>query len=302
MAKKKIIIEARVNEYTMRDKNPNIPWTPDELARESAQCREAGASVFHFHGRTADGAADLSYGTFKEIVGKVRAASDVLIQPTLGVWVQDSDPTERLGNIIALTADGLRPDFAPIDMGSTNVDLLNDAGTEFINEQHTDGTVYVNPTSTLKLFAEKLREISVKPYLHIWNGPQVRLSGVFYRMGLLDGPLWMGLSHSGESAPIHHPATVAGLEAYLAMIPTGVPVEWTVNAYGANILALARRAVELGGHVSVGIGDYAYPELGTPHNVDLIRAVVGIAAEYGREVATPEEAREILGVAKAIAR
>ena len=291
---KKIIIEVRVNEYTMRDGNPHVPWTPQEIGGDADRCREAGAASIHFHARKPDGAADLSYETYREIMHRIRSGSDLLIQPTLGVFVQSTDPAARLDNIVRLRSDGFRPDFAPLDMGSTNADLLNESGSAFL----TEDTVYQNSTGTLRYFAESLRGLGVKPYLHIWNVPQVRLAEIFHRLGILDGPVWMGLSHSGSS-PIYHPATLAGLDAYLGTLPGSMPVEWSANAYGASLLTMAPRVIAAGGHLSIGIGDHHYAELGAPTNADLVRTVVDMAKSMGREPATPDEAADLLGVTRA---
>lgn len=287
---KKIIIEVRANEYTMRDRNPHVPWMPDEIARDAAACREAGAASFHFHPRTFEGAPDLTYETYRTIIACVRDTSDILIQPTLGAFVQTTDPAARLGNIAHLAEDGLRPDFAPLDMGSTNADILDETGRHFLSESH----VYQNSTGTLRYLAEKLRNLSVKPYLHIWNIPQLRLAGIFHRMGLLDGPLWMGLSHGGESAPIYHPANENGLRAYLGVFPVGVPIEWAANSFGASLLRFAPAVIEAGGHLSIGIGDHSYMEDGAPTNAELVRQAVKMARAMGREPATPEEAKALL--------
>ena len=66
--------------------------------------------------------------------------------------------------------------------------------------------------------------------------------------------------------------------------------------FGGNLLALAAPIISLGGHIAIGIGDYTYHELGQPKNADIIRRVANIARELGREVATPEEAKRILGM------
>ena len=289
---KKIIIEVRVNEYTMRDRNPHVPWTPDEIAHDAAACREEGAASFHFHPRTPEGGPDLSYETYRTIVAQVRSMSDILIQPTLGAFVQTTDPSTRLQNIVHLAEDGLRPDFAPLDMGSTNADVLDEAGRRFLSENH----VYQNSTGTLRYLAGGLKGLAIKPYLHIWNIPQLRLAGIFFRMGLLEGPLWMGLSHGGESAPIYQPANEDGLRAYLGVLPPGVPIEWAANSFGASLLRFAPAVIQAGGHLSIGIGDHSYVEDGAPTNAELVRQVVKMARDSGREPATPGEAKTLLAM------
>jgi len=87
-----MIIEARVNEYAMRDDNPHVPWTADEIAETAARCREAGASILHFHARAADGAPLHAVEENAKIIRKVRERCDILILPTLGFVASDDDP------------------------------------------------------------------------------------------------------------------------------------------------------------------------------------------------------------------
>src|SRR3546814_20549531 len=70
--------EARVNEYMARDVNPNVPFTPDEIAEAAAACREAGASILHYHARNADGSPNHDPDAYLETIAKHRAATDIL--------------------------------------------------------------------------------------------------------------------------------------------------------------------------------------------------------------------------------
>jgi 3-keto-5-aminohexanoate cleavage enzyme len=286
----KLIIEVRANEYTMRDRNPHVPWSAEEIARDALACREAGASAFHFHPRLPDGLPDLTYESNQAIMKRIRSTCDILIHPTLGAAAQDSDPHVRIATIVRLTAEGLAPDVAPMDTGSSNADLLDAEGKTFT----TEDVVYANSTRTLRVFAETLRELKVKPYLHLWNLVYVRISAALYRQGLLDGPLWAGFCLSGDDAPIHHPNTRAGLDAYLSNLPQDVPFTWAVNAFHGDLLELAPFIIERGGHIAIGIGDHHYADRGFPDNAALVRRVAEIARGLGREIATPDEARQIL--------
>ena len=288
----RLIIEARVNEYATREDNRHVHWTPEEIATDASECREAGAAAVHFHPRTSRGEPDLTYGTYRDIMERIRSTSDVLLQPTLGAAAQATDPQVRIANLQRLVADGLRPDLAPMDMGSSNVDLLDRVGGEFT----TDERVYVNSTATLRYFAGVMKELGVKPYLHLWNVVQLRLAAAFARSGVLDGPLWAGFCLSGDVAPFYHPATRAGLRAYVESVPDDCPVVWSVDAFQADLLELAPEIIASGGHIAIGLGDYAYGELGQPRNADVVSCIAKLAADQGREVASPSEARTILSM------
>lgn len=93
-----------------------------------------------------------------------------------------------------------------------------------------------------------------------------------------------------------NPGTVRGLEAMADFIPSDLQLHWSVMSVGGNLFPIVGAALERGGHVAIGLGDYPYSELGTPRNADLVERIAQMARETGREIATPSEAREILGV------
>lgn len=289
---KKLILEMRVNEFASRDGNPHIPFSPEEIGSVADECREIGASIVHFHARTPAGEPDFSYDTYRDVMRRVRGGSDVLVHASLGAEMQVEDPAVRLENVLRLIDDGLGPDLVPLDMGSSNFDLLTSDGSGFA----TTDRVYVNSTGTLHRFAEALRSAGVKPYLQIWNVPNLRLAGVFARLGVIDVPAWWTFGMSGGRSIANHPPTFAGLRAYRSLVPDDLVGEWSATVFADDLFPIAPEVLDGGGHISIGIGDYAYPERGLPTNQDLARAVVRLAREHGRELATPDEAREMLGL------
>jgi uncharacterized protein (DUF849 family) len=290
---KKLIIECRVNEYAPRDRNPNVPWSVAEIARAAAACRAAGASVVHFHSRKSDGSPEHSYESYRDAVKAIRAASDILIHPTLGYVTLNAPAADRLAHIRRMVEEGTPPDIAPMDMGSTNVSVIDAAG-RYIPE--LEERVYQNSTATLHYFADHIRKYKLKPYLQIWNVSFMREMHQFFKLGWLDAPVFAEFVCTDNHCIGGHPGTPKGLQALIDFIPDSVPVEWTVCNYGGNLLPLAAQAICQGGHVSIGLGDYHYNELGQPTNVELVQRVVDIAKAVGREVATPTEAKQILGI------
>ena len=91
-----------------------------------------------------------------------------------------------------------------------------------------------------------------------------------------------------------HPGTVRGLEAFLDFLPMQRRIEWSVLCKHGNLLPAAMASLARGGHVSIGLGDYPYLELGMPTNADLVAEVARMARNVGREVATPSEVRAAL--------
>ena len=288
----KLIIEARVNEYMMRDQgNPHVPYLPSEIATDAFACREAGASILHFHARRPDGAPEHAIESYAETVRQIRAGSDILVHPTLGYVTLDSSAEQRLDHIIDMAKDEAQaPHFAPMDMGSVNVDRYNAQARRF----ETTDLIYKNSTGTLTYFAEHIREAKLKPYLVSWNIGFTRYAQAFLDMGLLDEPAFLCFCLTDNTFLGGHPGTLKGLQAHLDFLPADKHVEWTVVNFGGNLFSLAGAIIAQGGHISIGLGDYAYPELGQPTNAELVARIATMARELGREVATPDEAKAIL--------
>jgi uncharacterized protein (DUF849 family) len=284
----KVIIEVRCNEYTMRDRNPHVPWTPEEIATDAARCRDAGASVVHFHARDArTGAVSGDVAVYADTVRAMRASSDVLVNPTLG-GSTIADPRERVAHIPILGADdATRPDFAPVDLGSFNIDPYDPATKTFRNETLS----YVTDIAGLRHEIDAIHGSGVLVQSVLWNVGSARLLGAFVDMGVLRAPVYahVALANSFLAA---HPPTVRGLQALVEFLPEVDGLHWTYSAVGANALGLVHAAVEAGGHVSVGLGDHPYHELGTPTNAELVAEVVRMVRAVGREPASPAEVRK----------
>ncbi len=289
----KLIIEARVNEYAPRTRNRHVPWSTAEIARAATDCRAAGASMVHFHARQADGSPEHGYASYRDTLAAIRASSDVLVHPTLGYVTLGAPAPERLANIRRMVEEGAPPDVAPMDMGSTNVSVIDEDG-QYLPDM--EERVYSNSTATLHYFADKLREYKLKPYVQVWNISFMREMERFFKLGWLAAPVFCEFVCTDNHCIGGHPGTAKGLQALIDFIPEDVPVEWTVCNYGGNLLPLVAQAISQGGHIAIGIGDYHYNEIGEPTNAELVERVVRIAREFGREVATPAEARQILGI------
>ncbi|WP_075293062.1 3-keto-5-aminohexanoate cleavage protein [Pararhizobium arenae] len=291
---KKFILEARINEYAMRDQNVNVPWTSDEIAETAARVREEGAAILHFHARTVDGQPLNTFEAYDEIIRKVRAKSDILILPTLGFISNDTDARRRIDNVVRLARDPVtKPDIAPIDTGSANLESFD---TNTLEIGFTE-RLYLNTTDSLVYYAQKLKEAGVKPKLVSWSVGFTRRALMLMDCGLVDEPGYMLFHMTDGKVITGHPGTAKGLDAHLMFLPDNRNIEWTANILGGNLLALTDTIARRGGHMAIGIGDYPYPEIGHPTNEVLIREAVKIIRSAGREPATPLEAKQMLSLA-----
>lgn len=126
----------------------------------------------------------------------------------------------------------------------------------------------------------------------LWNVGSARLLGALLDCGAIDEPVYSQITLS-EHVLSAHPVSTAGLRALVEFLPAHHGI-WSVDANGGNLLPLVGAAVELGGHPSIGLGDYPYPELGTPTNADLVGHVAAMLAGMGRHPATVTETRTLL--------
>ena len=154
-------------------------------------------------------------------------------------------------------------------------------------------------TNSPELYAEiarKMKELEVKPLIACWSIPFLRAVEAFLDMGEFVEPAMVNLVLCEGGIIGGHRGTSEGLTAYFHALPPSAKVAWTVCTKKGNILPVATLAIERGGHLSPGIGDYYYPELGYPTNAALVRHIASMSKAMGREVATPDEAREILNM------
>lgn len=287
-----VIIDVRLNEYTSREHNRHVPFTPEEIAVEAASAVDAGASIAHFHARAPDGAASTDPALYCEIARELRARSDAIVLPTLGAGVS-SDLDVRIGHVVAMGADPLtRAELAPLDLASTNVSLYDTAERRFLTEDF----VYTNPISMLRALSAGVQAAGARPMGVAWNVGSVRILPALVEIGVLATPLYLELTLTGGGILDGHPPSERGLGAFLDFIPEGLDVEWSVLCYGGSLLELADPILERGGHFALGLGDYPYPELGEPTNAEVVAAVVERARAHGREPATPETTRKRLGL------
>ncbi len=267
----KLIITAAISgaEVT-KEHNANVPYTIEETVREAKAAYDAGASIIHLHVREDDGKPTQSKERFKEAIEAIEAACPgVIVQPSTGGAVGMSDD-ERL------QPTELHPEMATLSTGTANF-----GGDE----------VFLNTDTSIRNFCKKFQERGVKPEIEIFDKGMVDAANRLIKEGLINKPAHfdfvLGVQMGGEARDL----------AFLVdSIPEGST--WTVAGTGRLELPLAAMAIVMGGHVRVGFEDNIYLEKGVKaeSNGQLVEKIVKLAELLGREVATPEEAREILSL------
>lgn len=269
----KLIITAAIcgAEVAKKD-NPNVPYTVKEIAKEAKKAYEAGASIIHLHVREDNGIPTQSFKRFKECINEIKKeCPDVIIEPSTGGAV-GMDNDERLSPVF------LKPEIASLDCGTCNFGK-ND--------------IFVNTEETIRYFAKKMNEFEVKPEIEVFDKGMIDTALRLYREKLLKAPLQFNFV-MGVRGGIN--ASLIDLAFMKASIPEGSA--FTVTGIGKAQFTMAAMAIAAGGHVRVGFEDNIYIRKGVlaKSNGEMVEKAVRISREIGREIATPKEAREILGL------
>lgn len=269
---KLIITAALTGAEVTREQQPNLPITPDEIAEAAYEAYKAGASMIHVHARKDDGTPTQSYEVYKAIKEKVEAKCPVIFQPSTGGATWHS-PEERLQPV------ELKPEMATLSCGTCNF------GRD----------VFMNTQEYMEKFAKRMQELGVKPELEVFERGMINNALLLLKKGLLSEPLHFDFVMGVPGAIT---GDVRDLLYMVESIPKGST--WTVAGIGRYELSLATVAIVLGGHVRVGFEDNIYYKKGelAKSNAQLVERIARLSRELGREVATPDEAREILGINK----
>ncbi len=280
---KPLIIELRANENAGRDLNRNVPWTPGELAADIAACCEAGASITHYHGRSADGAPVHDPETYAAIASEVRSCCDILLAPSLAN-APGASAQQRIANLApGFGAGAGSADFLAIEPGSVGMDQYDWGNRAF---RSTD-RLFLNTTETVTFMADTARSARLMPYVTSFNVSWTRTLHALLDAGIIQPPFPLLFVTGGPGFLAAHPGSIEGLQAHLTFLGAIPGVEWLVCCHGASVLAVAEYAIREGGHVAIGLGDHSYEELGLPTNAALVRHVAELGRRYGREPASP---------------
>lgn len=269
----KLIIAAAIcGAEVTKEHNPNVPYTVEEIGEEAYKAYKAGASIIHLHVREDDGTPTQDKERFRVCMEEVRRrCPDAIIQPSTGGAVGMTN-AERLQPV------ELKPEMASLDCGTCNF-----GGDE----------IFVNTENTIKEFGKKMIELNVKPELEVFDKSMIDMAVRLQKKGFINKPMHFNFV-MGVNGGIS--AKMRDFVFMRESIPEGST--YVVAGIGKDEFPLATMAILDGGHVRVGFEDNVYLSKGVmaQSNAELVEKVVRIAKELGREIATPAEAREILGL------
>lgn len=271
--------------------NPAVPITPEEIANEAIAANKAGAAIAHIHVRNPDtGKASTKFEYYEEVVKRIRdSGSPVIINLTTGPGGRfvpnPKDPmqagetsamrtaTDRVAHVVKL-----KPDICSLDVATMNFGEWS----------------MVNSPAILREMATMIQGAGVKPELEVFDTGHVRLAAQMCANGEINDPtplfqLCMGISWGA-------PASTAAMTLMRDLLPESAV--WASFGISRHEMPMVGSATLLGGHCRVGLEDNLYISRGklASGNAELVEHAVGIVQSLGEQIATVDEACEILGL------
>ncbi len=295
MASEKVILTCAVTgSPPTAKKNPAVPVTPAEIARSAIEAAKAGAAIAHIHVRDpATGLASMELDLYREVVDRIRSdATDVVLNLTTGPGQRyapsEADPRvpgpgtnlthpeRRVQHVVEL-----RPELCSLDVATMA------SGDAF------GSTVMMNTVQHLKIMAAAIRDAGVKPELEVFDSGHIRLANWLIDQGYIRRPPFFQLCLGIEWGAPDTPEAIGFLRGLLPP-----DASWAAFGIGPRQFPMVAHAAAAGGHVRVGLEDNLYLERGVlaPSNAALVDRAVRLVESLGRTLATPAEARQILGV------
>lgn len=276
--KKTIITAATTGAWPKKKDNPNVPMTPSEIADDVFQCWKEGAAIAHLHMRDDSGNGSMDAGKFRETVELLRERypeCDIILNMTTSGDLSATDETRQLH------VKELRPEMCSYDCGS-------------MNWLHTG--LFLNTPKFLEELGRNIQEWGVKPEIEAFDPGMIANAAYYLKKGVLKGPLHFQFCMGCANGI---PGTVKNLvfmkETMESLCPGST---WSCFGVGHSAMEILYAAVALGGHVRVGMEDNVLYSKGilAESNAQFVERAARVIREFGNEPATPDEARELLGL------
>lgn len=300
---KMIVQVAITGADTVPSQSPYIPITPDEIAEECYKCWQAGAAAVHLHARDPkNGKPTGSLDIWGEVLTKVkRKCPDLIIGVTTGGFL-GATIEQRISVVTTF-----KPEVASFTPESATMNLTKviprikefkyDWEKEYL--QNTYDCVFANTFREIVYFAETMQANGTKPECEFFSTSGLYNTRALYRDGILREPLWMQFVLGAPGSTGAYPSEVLHLQTEALRIFGLDKFEWSVIGAGyPRQYTLGAMAIAMFGHVRVGMEDNIYrrPGVLAKSNVEMVEDIKTIAEICGRQLASPDEAREMLGL------
>ncbi len=286
----KIIIKACLNGARGREQNPNIPWTPTEIAAEAKRCFEAGASIVHIHARTSQGATSYDPAWYTEADRQIRSQTSLVVNHTTARM-----PDATIDQVLRY----LRETPEPVDMISLNT------GNIVFNTPLVNGSRHSiaipNSYEDIRQIILACRERGIVPEPAVLDTGFLTNVATLVEDGLLPVPRYLLVEFSGRFGDGFQimPGTPRSYfymtECVKELFPKAI---WAAHGYEDSVFTIGNLAITTGAHIRVGFEDRATLVDGAlaTSNADFVKWAVEVARANGREPASPLEARQMIGL------
>ncbi|MCA9509146.1 MAG: 3-keto-5-aminohexanoate cleavage protein [Myxococcales bacterium] len=291
-----VVIEVALNGATRPEVNPNAPQTQERLVEDALACIEAGASIVHTHAPdiTKGGreGAELYLAHFRPVLER---HPDVVLYPTLVFAAAIEEKTSH----IPFLAEAMRLRMGFVDPGSLNLGPTDDDGVP-----SPMGIVYANSFGDIAYKLALCERLGLGPGMAIFEPGFLRAAMAYAKAGRMPRGAFLRFYLGGAASYrgagrtdllFGLPATPASVDTYVDMLEAeGLAIPWSVAVVSGNTLdgGVAERALERGGHLRVGLEDYAGAHRAS--NVELVREAAARVRAAGRRVARPDEVGSLL--------
>lgn len=274
---KLIVTAALTGGFHGKEANPNLPEQPEEITQAAYECWQAGAAIVHLHARDKEGKVSADPAVYADIISRIKKRCDVITQVSTG-----GGP--GLDNEQRIKAINVNPEMASLNMGT------------MVRTRWNEDSFFLNTRSQIEAYARAMLEKGIKPEMEVYSHSMMVDVTNLIEKGLLKKPYYvnfvLGMTHQGAL-----PAEPKHLLSLINYLPKDAI--FNVSGIGAGQLPLTTLSMLLGGHSRVGMEDNIYYTKGVlaKSNAQLVERTVRLANELGREIASPAEARQILGLA-----
>lgn len=275
---KRIITAAVTGAWPKKENNPNVPMTPEEICEDVYDCWKGGAAIAHLHMRDDNGIGTMDHTKFRETVELLRknhSDCDIILNMTTSGDIYATDET-RVEHV-----KELKPEMASYDCGSMN--WLNSA-------------LFINSPKFLEMCGQVFEANNVKPEIEAFDPGMIANAAYYLKKGVIKEPLHFQFCMGCANGI---PGSVKNLVFMKETMDQLCPGStWSTFGVGHCAMEIMYAAIALGGHVRVGMEDnvmYAKGQL-ADSNRQFVERAARVIREFGCEVATPDEARKILGL------
>jgi uncharacterized protein (DUF849 family) len=296
---KLILTAAITGAATVPSQTPYLPLTPEEIADSAIEAAQAGAAIVHIHARRPeDGMPSPDPEHYRQIISRIKEKSDVVICITTGGSVLMT--VKERARVVPL----FKPEMCSFNLGSINFALhpVMERIKEFKYEwekpylEMSKDFVFKNTFKDFEYLCKVTRESGTRPELEVYDVGHIYNLDYLIRTKQLAFPVHLQFVMGVLGAIRATPEDLIYLKNKAEALFGEDNFTWSVIGIGAAQFSLSAMAINMGGHVRVGLEDNIYIKRGVlaKSNAELVLKAVELARAFHREVATPDDARRIL--------